>query len=225
MAGLTRPIIDQINAQSSEENTELVVQGEKLALTQPNEAPISEIERGFFDPIFGTLVFRLRNGQQVKVNGFPTADKIPVGPTGPAGPRGQDGKPGKPGKNGMQGEQGCEGPQGERGQQGPPGPDGRRGMQGPPGIRGMTGPRGPVGLTGPTGDIGPVGPTGPRGEPGPEGPAGQPGPDGSTNIIVSTSDPGAVGGGTLWVNPNGNTPSGGGDGGELTDPPVGTPWP
>ena len=226
MAGLTRPVVDQISAPGSAGETEIVVRGERLAVEAPKESSISEIDFGHFDPVLGVLSLRLYNGEQVKVSGFPTADKIPAGATGPQGPRGQDGKAGKEGREGNPGDEGCEGPSGARGGIGPAGLDGRTGMQGPPGVRGLTGPRGPQGNRGTQGVLGPVGPTGPRGEPGPAGPAGQPGAAGSVNIIVSSSDPGAAGPGVLWVNPGAGESSGTPDpGGTLTDPPIGFPWP
>lgn len=234
MAGLTRPVVDQISAPGSEGETEIVVENEKLSVKAPSESPISEIDYGNFDPVLGVLTLRLYNGEQIKVSGFPTADKIPPGPTGPQGQRGQDGKPGKNGRDGKPGAPGCEGPPGVRGGPGPQGADGRQGMQGPPGVRGVTGPMGEMGRTGPTGPIGPPGPTGPKGEPGPAGSAGQPGPAGSVNIIISATDPGQVGGGALWVNPNASTtippiipPPVTDPGGNpiITDPPIGTPWP
>jgi hypothetical protein len=83
-----------------------------------------------------------------------------------------------------------------------------------------------------------LGPTGPRGEAGPPGEPGAPGPVGSVSIIVSSTDPGAVAPGTLWVNPDATPPAAPepepapGGGGEivdpdtgLVDPPIGSPWP
>lgn len=227
MAGLTRPVVDQISAPGTEGETEIVVRDERLAVESPSESSISEIEFGQYDPVLGVLVLQTYNGKQIKITGFPTPDKIPPGPTGPQGQKGQDGRPGKNGRDGMPGAPGCQGNPGPRGPVGPPGPDGRTGLQGPPGPRGLEGPMGFPGPQGPQGPIGPVGPTGPRGDPGPAGPAGPPGPDGMLTIIISSTDPGAVGAGYLWVNPNATTPLPPPDDTEepLTDPPIGTPWP
>lgn len=223
MAGLTKPVLTQISAEEQQANTDIVAQQERLEFDEPREAPISEIDHGNLDTITGSLILHMKNGERIRISGFPTADTIPKGPTGPEGPRGQDGKQGKQGRNGLPGEQGCDGPQGERGPQGPQGRPGRRGLQGPQGIRGMTGPQGPVGFQGPTGDIGPVGATGPQGDPGNTGPPGPPGPDGNANIVVSTSDPGAIGAGGLWINPNANPPSY--ITGSSSGTASGTPWP
>jgi len=220
MAGLTKPILNQISARKQEPDTDIVAQQERLNFDQPKEALISEIDYGHLDAVTGSLILHMKNGERIRISGFHRADTIPKGPTGPEGPRGKDGKPGKPGKNGLPGEQGCAGPQGERGPQGPKGRSGRRGMQGPPGVRGTKGAKGPVGRMGPTGEIGPIGPTGPQGEPGNMGPPGPPGEDGTINIVVSTSDPGSIGGGGLWINPNANPPSM-----YSSSSSGGTPWP
>lgn len=202
MAGLTRPVIDQIYADGDPTRTEIVADDSKLALDLPRESFVSEVEYGHFDPILGRLHLQLYSGENIVVEGFPSAESIPPGPTGPEGPRGRDGEPGVAGRDGLPGEPGCTGPRGDTGPQGPPGPDGRQGPQGPPGVRGMTGPAGPTGSTGPTGEMGPMGPTGPRGEQGPPGEAGTAGKDAMPNIIVSATDPGAVGGGAIWVVPD-----------------------
>lgn len=231
MSGLTRPIVEQLTARSNSEGTEIAVQGEKLIVRAPVEAPISEFEYGFYDSVLGILTLQTSNGERVTIPGFPTVDSVPTGITGPVGEPGQDGSPGKPGREGDPGKPGCPGLPGEKGLMGPTGLDGRAGVQGPPGVRGVPGPMGPSGNDGPQGMQGPPGPPGPTGEPGPDGVAGAPA-IATPAIIISSNDPGSgASAGTLWVNPTATAPppSDGGDtGGDtatLTDPPVGTPWP
>lgn len=230
MTGLTRIPAQMIYAPGTSTQTEIVVTGERLVVTDPLESDVSEIAGGFYDRQLGELTLTLYNGDAVKIAGFPSAGNIPVGPTGPQGLAGKDGKDGRDGKDGAKGEQGCEGPQGPQGATGATGPDGRDGRMGEQGVRGCPGPKGPPGERGATGPIGPLGPTGPRGAQGPKGVPGAAGPDGKVNIVVSTTDPGAVGAGWLWVNPSATVPvttpsTGTGGSTTPTDPPVGTPWP
>lgn len=226
---LTRTPLQMIRAEGERDATNVVVQDQQLATSPPEESSVSEVDSGYYDPLQGILVLYMSNGDQLKIGGFPTADKIPAGPTGPQGLPGEDGQDGKNGRDGEKGAPGCEGPEGPKGKSGEAGRDGRDGLPGPPGIRGCQGPRGERGPTGPTGPRGNLGPTGPRGEAGPAGSPGQPGPAGKVNIVVSTTDPGSsIGAGGLWVNPNAVSSgggTGGGTGGGLVDPPVGTPWP
>lgn len=228
MKGLTRPTVAQISAPGAADETEIVVNGEKLEVRERTESVISEIQSGNYDPVLGILTLTFYNGESVRIGGFPVASKIPQGPTGPQGAPGIDGLPGKPGKAGAVGAPGCEGPPGPTGGKGNTGKEGRVGPMGPPGPRGNTGPRGEVGEQGPEGEKGVVGPTGPRGEQGPAGAAGTPGAAGAANIIVSTVDPGAAAGaGAIWVNPGvatGTTPPPT----NISDPPLGSPeaaWP
>ena len=228
MAGLTRIPTSMIFAPGQPSETEVVVDNERLTTGEPLESDISEIASGYYDWQLGILSLTMYNGNIVRISGFPTPGSIPQGPTGPQGLPGKDGRDGRDGKDGAPGPQGCEGPPGPQGASGPTGPDGRDGAMGQQGPRGCPGPKGPPGERGPTGPQGALGPTGPRGEQGPAGRPGAPGPSGTANIIVSTSDPGAVGGGWLWVNPGAVAPPSGSTGGgttEPTDPPIGTPWP
>lgn len=224
---LTRTPLSMVRAEGTPDATNVIVEEQQLKTAVPVESSVSEVDSGYYDPLLGILTLYMSNGEQMKIAGFPTADKIPSGPTGPQGLRGEDGEPGKNGRNGEKGAPGCDGPEGPKGKTGESGKDGRDGLPGPPGIRGCQGPRGERGEQGPTGPRGDIGPTGPRGEAGPAGTAGQPGPAGKVNIVVSSTDPGSsIGGGGLWVNPGSTGSSGGGGGsGGLTDPPVGTPWP
>lgn len=226
--GLTRTPLNMISASGETDSTNVIVQEQQLTVAQPEESAISEVDSGYFDSLQGILTLYMSNGTQMKIGGFPTADKIPAGPTGPQGLPGEDGQPGKNGRNGEKGAPGCEGDEGPKGKTGETGREGRDGLPGPPGIRGCQGPRGERGEIGPTGPRGDIGPTGPRGEPGPAGSAGQPGPAGKVNIVVSSTDPGSsIGAGGLWVNPGstGGNDGGGNNGGGLVDPPIGTPWP
>ena len=78
------------------------------------------------------------------------------------------------------------------------------------------GEQGAAGLQGPTGEAGPRGPAGPRGENGTPGEQGAPGPagaDGTPGVVVSATEPEAVGGvHPVWINPDGEAdPTGGTD--------------
>jgi len=201
MTGLTRPVIEQVKAKGSEKETEIIVSDEKLSLDIPRESTVSEVEYGFYDELKGSLVLQLYNGERIEVEGFPVEDEIPMGLTGPKGDDGAPGKQGVPGRDGLVGEPGCEGTRGDTGARGKTGLDGRKGMRGPAGIRGATGPQGPRGAAGSEGDIGPIGPTGPRGVDGGVGVPGEQGEEVLPSIVVSATDPGAVGPGVLWVDP------------------------
>ena len=225
MVGLTRIPHNLINAEGEADESALKVRSGEIVAESPEESDVSEVQTGFYDPHQGKLVLTMFNGQRIEVTGFPTAQNAPVGPTGPAGPDGKAGQKGRDGKDGDDGSPGCAGPDGDQGPMGPTGPEGRMGPEGPPGVRGCPGPVGPPGPAGPTGPMGPVGPTGPAGEEGPPGAPGPAGPPGTVNIIVSATDPGAVGAGWLWVNPNaaGTSPS---TPPVLSDPPLGSfVWP
>lgn len=198
---LTRAPVSMLTASGAQEGNQLTVDGGKLVPRALEEPEISEVDYGEFDAQQGVLVLRMFNGQEVRIPGFPTPDRIPAGPTGPQGLAGIDGRDGLNGRNGEQGEPGCTGPQGIQGPQGLRGEPGRPGPQGLMGPQGPQGPIGPLGATGPTGPQGPVGPKGPRGDMGPQGRPGLPGPEGFMNIIVSTEEPKNVKPGTLWVNP------------------------
>lgn len=234
MTGLTRIPAQMIYAPGNATQTEIVVTGERLVVTDPLESDVSEIAGGFYDRQQGELTLTMYNGTAIKISGFPASGNIPAGPTGPQGLQGKDGRDGRDGKDGAQGEPGCEGPPGPQGATGNTGPDGRDGRMGEQGVRGCPGPKGPPGERGATGPEGPVGPTGPQGKQGAKGVPGTAGADSKVNIIVSTTDPGAVGAGWLWVNPSATAPvtgtapstgGGGGGGSTVTDPPIGTPWP
>ncbi len=227
MVGLTKISSHMIYAEGSAQETAIEVEENHLKAKAPSEPDISEVASGYFDRQLGILTLTMFNGERVSISGFPTANSMPQGPTGPQGLPGKDGEDGVDGRDGEKGDPGCQGPPGPDGAPGATGPDGRPGQQGQPGERGCPGPKGPPGPQGPTGPQGPVGPTGPTGEQGAKGVPGPAGPDGKANIIVSTTDPGAIGAGWLWVNPNANgtvpsapaptTPS---------DPPVGSiQWP
>lgn len=204
MAGLTRTPVQMIYAKGVGNQTQITVQDEKLVPSQPTETQISEISGGAYDPQQGILTLRMYNGETIKIDGFPTPDKIPIGPTGPQGLPGRDGVDGRDGRDGAAGAAGCEGPQGLIGQTGPRGEIGRQGPQGIMGPQGLQGPEGPQGPPGPTGPQGPIGPQGPRGDMGPQGRPGPRGPDGTMNIVVSTSEPSSPKPGMLWVNPDAN---------------------
>lgn len=233
MAGLTRTPASMIRALGASNQTDVVVKNERLEVTEPLETDISEIASGYFDSQQGILVLTFYNDSVMKINGFATTSSLPTGPTGPQGLPGKDGKNGKNGKDGAKGAEGCQGPQGEQGARGATGPTGNTGAQGPQGVRGCPGPKGAPGEVGPTGPQGAIGPTGPRGATGPQGRPGAAGPAGSANIVISTTDPGGVGAGWLWVNPSATTlppsstnPSTGGTGTEVEDPDPNTvQWP
>lgn len=230
MTGLTRIPAQLIFAPGQASQTEVVVQQERLVVTDPLESDVSEISGGFYDWQLGELSLTLYNGDVVKIKGFPTVGNIPAGPTGPTGLPGKDGRDGRDGKDGEKGDPGCDGPPGPTGATGATGPDGRDGQMGQQGQRGCPGPKGAPGERGPTGPMGAIGPTGPQGKQGEQGRPGTAGADSKVNIVVSTTDPGNVGAGWLWVNPSAVAPPTGGTGGTgggttPTDPPIGTPWP
>jgi hypothetical protein len=195
-----------VQAKGLANQTQIVISNEKLTVAESTETKISEVSGGSYDVQQGVLILRMYNGEDVRIEGFPTADKIPTGPTGPQGLPGKDGKSGKDGRDGAAGASGCEGPQGAMGQTGPRGEQGRAGQQGIMGPTGLMGPEGPQGPPGPTGPQGPIGPQGPRGDMGPQGRPGPRGPDGKMNIVVSTCEPESPEPGMLWVNPDANYP-------------------
>lgn len=201
---LTKTPVQMIAAKGFGDQTQIVVQGEKLTPSVPTETKISEVSGGSYDAQQGILTLRMYNGETVRIEGFPISDRIPVGPTGPQGLPGRDGIDGKDGRDGAVGASGCEGPQGIMGQPGPRGETGRQGQQGIMGPYGLQGPEGVQGPPGPTGPQGPIGPQGPRGDMGPQGRTGARGPDGYMNIVVSTSAPTSPTAGMLWVNPDAN---------------------
>lgn len=201
--GITRIPAQMVRARGAENASVLEVKNERLSATTPTDAVVSEIESGLYDATQGVMTLTFFNGTQLRIPGFPTADKIPAGPTGPQGLTGKNGKTGKDGTDGAPGSPGCAGPQGQLGQTGPKGETGRTGQQGPQGPTGPQGPEGLQGPMGPTGPQGPQGPQGPRGEQGPQGKPGPKGPEGYMNIIVSETEPKEEErvDGLLWVNP------------------------
>lgn len=217
MVGLTKINSEMVFAEGRPEETSVVVENSHLKAKAPTEPDVSEVQGGYYDRQLGVLSLTMFNGDRIQISGFPTSSNIPAGPTGPQGLPGRDGENGRDGRDGEKGEPGCEGPPGPTGAPGATGPDGRPGQRGVQGERGCPGPKGPPGATGPTGPRGPVGPTGPTGEQGPNGAPGPAGPEGRVNIVVSTTDPGAVGSGWLWVNPSAT------GGGGTTVPPVQPP--
>lgn len=226
MVGLTKIPHDLINATGEQDESAIRVRDGHLVAESPEDSEVSEVSTGFYDPHQGRLVLTMFNGQRIEIGGFPTAQNAPIGPTGPAGPDGKPGAKGQDGRDGADGKPGCDGQEGDPGPEGPQGPPGRMGPEGPPGVRGCPGPAGPPGPEGPPGPIGPVGPTGPTGEGGPRGAPGPAGPAGTVNIIVADKDPGAVGAGWLWVNPNASGSSNTEAPPLLADPPLGSvPWP
>lgn len=229
---LTKVNTSMVRGETSDTSTDLLIteSGELIQKT-PEESDVNEVTAGSFDPQQGILTLTLYDGNTVRINNFPTEGRIPQGPTGPTGPAGKDGKNGKDGNKGETGDPGCDGADGNKGEAGDQGEEGRQGKQGPTGEKGCPGPKGEKGETGDQGPQGPIGPTGPQGDPGPTGPAGAKGESGTVNVIVSTTDPGAVGAGVIWVNPLATSaestyiPESGvdmGDSGdeELSDPPV-----
>lgn len=201
---LTRTPMQMIQAKGLSDQAQIVISGEKLIAAESTETKISEVSGGSFDVQQGVLVLRMYNGENIRIEGFPTADKIPTGPTGPQGLPGKDGKDGVDGRDGAAGVAGCAGPQGAIGQTGPRGENGRAGQQGIMGPTGLMGPQGIQGPPGPTGPQGPIGPQGARGDMGPQGRPGPRGPDGKMNIVVSTCEPESPEPGMLWVNPDAN---------------------
>lgn len=206
MAGLTRTPVQMVQATGLADDSQIVVSNEKLSVAPSTETKISEVVGGSYDSQQGVLLLRMYNGETVRIEGFATPDKIPVGPTGPQGLPGKDGKDGVDGRDGAAGPAGCAGPQGAMGQTGPRGEAGRQGQQGIMGPTGLMGPAGPQGVPGPTGPQGPIGPQGPRGDMGPQGRPGPRGPDGEMKIVVSTCEPESPEPGMLWVNPEANYP-------------------
>lgn len=204
--GLTRIPTNMLRAKGAKDATVLEIESEKVVAVTPTDADVSEVEDGVYDATQGTLTLTFYNGDQLKVTGFPTADKIPQGPTGPQGLAGVDGKDGTDGKDGSTGAQGCDGTSGRDGATGARGPQGRQGEIGEQGATGPTGPQGATGPTGPTGPRGNVGATGARGAQGATGKAGPKGEDGFMNIYVQTYEPTASEkkDGVLWVNPDDN---------------------
>lgn len=201
---LTRTPMQMIQAKGLSDQAQIVISGEKLIAAESTETKISEVSGGSFDVQQGVLVLRMYNGENIRIEGFPTADKIPTGPTGPQGLPGKDGKDGVDGRDGAAGVSGCAGPQGAIGQTGPRGENGRAGQQGIMGPTGLMGPQGIQGPPGPTGPQGPIGPQGARGDMGPQGRPGPRGPDGKMDIVVSTCEPESPEPGMLWVNPDAN---------------------
>lgn len=232
---LTRPLVQQIKAPGADDESEVIVKGQRLRTQAPSESAVAEIASGSYDQQQGVLTLVHTNGTEIRIDRFLTPSNMPQGERGPQGKPGKDGKDGKGGKAGKQGLPGCEGPPGPRGEPGPRGQDGRQGLPGIPGMRGLEGPQGELGPIGPTGPDGVVGPTGPLGEQGPAGAPGIPGAPGTVNIIVSATDPGAAAGpGALWVDPTVQPPAAGSPPPpapgqtppvEIVDPPIGTqPW-
>ncbi|AQT28583.1 putative tail fiber protein [Erwinia phage vB_EamM_Yoloswag] len=191
-----------IAAGTSLENATLRAQAGKLVVSTAESTAAAEISSGSYDSTSGIMTLTFANGESVRVSGFPTASDIPVGRQGARGATGADGKDGRDGRDGAAGAAGCTGAQGPDGNQGLAGKDGRPGLPGEQGQRGEPGPTGPDGNVGPTGPRGGTGPTGATGATGPTGPTGAAGPAGRVRIIVSTTNPGAVEVGTIWVNPN-----------------------
>jgi hypothetical protein len=206
MGGLTRTPVQMVQATGMADDSQIVVANEKLSVAPSTETKISEVAGGSYDSQQGVLMLRMYNGETIRIEGFATPDKIPVGPTGPQGLPGKDGKDGVDGRDGAAGPAGCAGPQGAMGQTGPRGEAGRQGQQGIMGPTGLMGPQGPQGVPGPTGPQGPIGPQGPRGDMGPQGRPGPRGPDGEMKIVVSTCEPESPEPGMLWVNPEANYP-------------------
>ena len=83
--GLTRIPTNMLRAKGAKDASVLEIESEKVVAVTPTDADVSEVEDGVYDATQGTLTLTFYNGDQLKVTGFPTADKIPQGPTGPQG--------------------------------------------------------------------------------------------------------------------------------------------
>jgi hypothetical protein len=149
------------------------------------------ISNVLYNGSIGELIIELSNGKSITLTGFVIPSML------------KEGRPGDPGKAGLDGKAGINGVDGVKGRTGFTGSKGARGFRGKEGLRGVKGTIGPTGergLMGPTGEVGESGPEGTRGL---IGPSGHPGETSLPKVIISYTDPGAVGAGVMWVNPNG----------------------
>ncbi|AXG66499.1 putative tail fiber protein [Dickeya phage vB_DsoM_JA33] len=200
---LVKVDVGMITATGASDNTPIRANAGVLTASADESGVPSEItDESSYDETSGILTLRFENGKSIQIKGFPTASSIPPGRQGARGETGADGKDGRDGRDGAQGGIGCTGPVGPDGDEGPPGKDGRDGNPGIPGEIGPTGATGPTGNVGPTGPMGRPGPTGATGKTGPTGPTGPEGPSGKLQIVVSSTQPGNMAAGVLWVNPS-----------------------
>lgn len=203
---MQRLSLDMVAAKSSDAGKQVTVESQRLSTgNAATEQPLN-IKSGRFDPVLGILTIEYYDGTKSQITGFPNENSLPQGLQGEPGDPGRDGRDGRDGNPGVDGGPGCDGAEGDRGATGAPGKDGRPGRPGPVGAPGPDGNPGPRGREGPEGKRGATGGTGPTGVTGPTGPDGNPGPPGVVNIIVSSTDPGNVVAGTIWVNPNVDQP-------------------
>lgn len=195
--------LGMVQSGRASDNTPIRAQNGVLTAQSTEVGVPSEItSESSYDETSGILTLRFENGSNVQIKGFPTAGTIPPGRQGNRGETGADGKDGRDGRDGRDGNIGCTGPVGPDGDDGNPGKDGRNGNPGLPGDIGPTGPTGNTGPPGPTGSMGRPGPTGATGKTGPTGPTGAEGPSGKLQIVVSSTQPGNLPAGVLWVNPS-----------------------
>lgn len=143
-----------------------------------------------YDRDLGILILTLSDGSTVNVEGFVNDGNMRLGRIGDYG---STGKPGDTGITGVDGSKGLKGPQGFRGLTGARGLTGLRGRKGDTGPQGF---RGDTGLRGVTGNTGPLGITGGTGA------TGRKGSDSTIPIVISETDPGAIGAGSFWVKPS-----------------------
>lgn len=171
------------------------------AVPASTDVKIGDIQ---YDPANGVLILLIVKGTQdlsvaltdtdiidyVTVRGFVRARDLRYGAQGKFGRNGANGVNGLNGFDGMEGERGPRGFNGLRGIAGKPGPKGRRGIQGIQGYQGENGVVGPAGNDGANGKQGEV------------GKKGKDGADLPLPIVVSNSNPGAIGAGAFWVKPS-----------------------
>lgn len=114
--------------------------------------PESNIVRGSFDKLTGTLTLVNANNTITTIEGFLVPSDLGSGAKGDRGERGPQGEPGKAGKHGRNGDQGCIGKKGDKGELGATGPRGEKGEKGDQGEKGEKGDQGEIGLKGDPGE-------------------------------------------------------------------------
>lgn len=172
-------------------NSLIIDAGSSLDVGTISSTPSVTVTGISYNQLAGILTVELSNGQSVNVEGFVKAKDLKKGPQGRLGRTGLSGLPGLNGFDGMKGPIGPKGFDGLKGQRGLPGP---KGQQGPMGLTGYSGILGPKGQQGPTGT---------QGLPGIKGATGPNGKDYVLQVVVSDTDPGAIGSGSMWVKQSG----------------------
>lgn len=137
----------------------------------------------------GVLTVQLSNGESLSIRGFVIATDLRLGMQGFAGRSGVNGLNGVNGRSAIMGAQGPTGFTGLNGAKGKLGPKGSQGAQGPTGYDGKQGKRGKRGAKGK------------EGKRGKEGAQGRDGRNRILPIVISETDPGAIGAGSLWIKP------------------------